>query len=807
MADRDLDGARQGLTPVVSVVIMVLLLVIISASVYTFISTMMGEEQQRIDRMIQTDVEVRGWSSSAEYLFLENTGSSPVEPEFYTGTGHILSTFNHTELEPNEHHRYYLDCIPEGTEEIIIDLEEQEYEHPVGHTPLRYCVELENTYIDVRDMETYRVFEGRVTLNNESRTPYANSELEYTFDGETETLATDEDGRFTFDRRWGVDRIPPHSMWSKTVTFESDTPVIDFHHGEGRFQPPNTARLEYEDGPEVHQTQQVMEEVESDYHDIVYDVVPEQITEDDVTFTVNMEVTPTAEMLDHWEDHADDADLLYQTWMDADAGISELSCSASDDISCRDEAVTFELDTNIDDQRFDEGDLPEDDNGNEYVPARSDITVTGQDAIAGLNPYHYFHAPENNEISRMQNRKRMTYIPEGETRTEWSNISISSIENNVQGQLDDSDASIDRTYLFRHSIVSSARGWGATPRTDRMHAYWGLNEDPDPQFTSDSPVEESATAVMYEWTDLAETTYDLNFTVTVDRGSSDTWFQLPVYMGTFGMFPEDGGQALNLGNRYGTYVNGGIRYPYFQQAGSFSMLMRVPGTTGGSDALVYKITHPTEDEWEATTYVLNGGDEPINSVYLLNAQGEWHTFEETDDGDGWVDPGELHADTFPVDAADDELIQLNMQLQTINSGATNPEYDDWEYRFELTPENETWSDTYDMSDTVDCDLTHCLSYRTGNSDEARAIDNLRDRTGQSAPRSMFEGLDEVSFELEQPDEDAAPQHLKNFKFWTWYLEPFDEDMANELDINPDELVIETREHEPHSAGRLSKEFD
>lgn len=821
--------SRPGLTPVLTIVLLVVVAIGIIAAVVGFTTGLLGNYLQDLRLTVNTEVTVKDVSVDDTAVYVQNTGNVNVTPEFWADSEKILETQlspqDTTPLPPGTGRWYQLDCIPQGATTMRIEAGGTEYVRSIGTVPEQYCIEIMDIHIETEGLNTYKVFEGKVYLNNKSHTPYAKKTLEYRFDDEVKTVETDADGRFELKTLWAVNYLPQHGIWKNSIRYTSETPVIDFHRGKGRFQPPNRIRLEYEDGvTEVVQTQEVMEEVENNHFDLVYNVIPESITEDTVTFKIAATLDPKPGLEQDWNNHPN-AKLLYQVAMGEGNGwwggpytpVQSLRCSASGSVTCSAGEVQFDRSTNVRGTTFDSTSLPENDDGQKYIPVRFNTTASS-DAVTGINPlYRMHHGGQQHNNPAFDHRwyflfdlKHMAYLPAGKTVTTWRNITLDRLRNEVNDHFSDPDAEINTSYLLRSRLVPTPHLWWAPPMTAEQIDYFWLNRTDHEGFTSRGDGEGSWQTVLYRWNEMnADRTYDLNFTVTLERQPDDTMFTLPVTLGTFGMFPRDGGEALNVGSSRrgrGTYYNGGIRYAPFRNTGSFSFRTVIPGTESSTRALVYKTTIPHEnDEWTANTYVLNANPVDIERIYLLNSRGQWNVYETTEDGDGWLKLGEHMKGVFTVDQKNDELVQLNLQTQLANGGASEPEYDDWPYTFNLTITNTSGQTTHNLSYKIRCNTRRCGSFLVGHGDEARPIDNLR--YGQEAPRSLFSEVANVEFDLENTDQnDAAGFRLKEMKFWTWYLEPFTFDLENDLSENPDKLEITTTEHAPYKPGRYMQRF-
>jgi len=774
-------------------------------------------EESSIGTVSLDEIQIDSFYSEGNIynIVVKNTGDKSAEIKFRQG-GKI---FNQSQIEPEQTKKKELGCLRNEKNTITLEMEGKTRKE-VFDIQEGYCIEIDETEIVYENLKSYKIWNGHVKLNDANQTAYSNKDIDLSFDQDEETISTNTTGEFSVKRSWDVPYIDPNNVWKKKITYQDSAKTVDFHLGRGKFQPPNRVRLDYEDGvSKVHQTQEVLKGVESDNIDLTYDVVPSDITDQRMEFNISMKIKAKQGLEDDWNNNPD-AKLLYQipipegnSWGGPYADITSISCDSSPDVHCETGEPTVSIDSSAAGTSFDTTNLPTDGSGDKYIPIDHQLESQNQDFVGSLNPTHYFHhggsTHNNPDFSHKwyfrDNTKRMIYIPENSGMKLYDNISVKRLENDIQSQFSDSSLSADTTYLARQQIVTSALGWWNPPKVVQNNVKYSLN---DPvEFNSDQGKSSSIKTLLYEWENVQQgQTYELNFTVRLKRHSNDRAFMLPVNQGTFGMFPDNGGEALNTGERYGVYTKGMLRYPPYRQTGRFSFRNTVPGTDTSTRSTVYKTTVPKENnKWEANTYVLNTGDHRIENIYLLNSKGQWETFETTNDGDNRLDAGESFTGGFDVDPNSGKKVKATLQYQTISS-QSEPDYSDWPYVFDLNVFGET-DYGFDLSDNVNCDTRHCLSYKLGHSEESRPIDDQRG--GSEASKSLFdENLDRIEFYIKNNEDnsDTGYQDLKLFKFWLWLMEHYTGNLDDQLS-NPDTLTIETVQNGGKKKGFLERDLN
>lgn len=654
-----------------------------------------------------------------------------------------------------------------------------------------YCIEIIDTEITDSSLKTYKIWTGKVYRNNIGEDPYRNSELEVSFDGETRTIETDNDGNFRVQERWDTLYVEPDGKWSREIEYSRTANTVDFHRGRGKFQPPNRLRLDFEDGSsQVYQTQGAFKQTESDKISMLYDVIPQSFSEDYVELKVNVQLTAKDGLEQDWNSMESNSDLLYQVPIPSSGGYAEinsLECSSSDGVECETGELTQQLESSTDGKRFEKSTLPTDDSGDKYIPVDMTVSSTGMPFIGSLTSYSQFRY--EGDWKRFRVDEREIFIPEDVEQSYTQRVKPERVDDILSNRFNDDSADAERNYRQYFGLVSTIDGWWNAPRMARADGMYSLNSETE---FDGSPGSYSIDNVLYNWSEVSSgQEYDLNFTVKLARSGTDTKFMLPINLGAFGLFPDTGGKAHRIYNR------GGVRYPPYGQTGAYSFATTIPATDT-SKAMTYKITKPLGDgKWKAKTYLLNTADRKIDNIYLLNSQGEFKEFEG-----GTLEGGEELSETVNLEDNQDKKIQLNMQFQTIDGSISYPEYEGWPYdaRIDIQGEN---SYSFDISGSVDCNRRYCINYRTGNRDEARRIDNI---AGKAAPRAVFdENIDSVSFYMKNGEETDGSQGLKNLGFWIWYMQPYENNIRSAL-VRPENMRIETVENGGLEPGVLERDF-
>jgi hypothetical protein len=700
-----------------------------------------------------------------------------------------------------------LGCPEPGLNELKVQGQGVDIKKEIGLLE-GYCIKIENTSIEYEGLKSYKVWEARAFLNDNQKTAYSNKDVEIKIDNKTKILTTNSSGEFRFRERWDVPYVESGAMWQYQETYNAPTDIQDFHTSRGRFQPPNRIGLTYADGTQkFQQTQQAMEGEDSNNIDLTYNIEPVQVSSENITLRAKFNIEAKSGMEDDWNNN--NGRMLYQIPLKdgtgSHASISDLECTASSDVDCNVGDLNVQISSDIGNQELDSSTLPEE-SGEKYIPRDIQVEASGQPYIGGLDRYQ--SAKYSGNYVRVSHNKDMIYVPQGKSLTLYDNNTLNSISNHLQNTYNDPSADAKTEYKSRLGLVPSALGWWNGPSIVSNVEYYSV--DTTLTDTSSTSSTASQKTVLYEWNDVnSGETYNLEFEVTLDRDSSDKNFILPIHQGTFGMFPDDGGTPVSNGERYNVYTDGMIRYPRFRNTGRYSFRITVP-KQGSSNALVYKTTVPGDGgNWTANTYVMNTAQENIEEIYLLNSRGQWVDME--DQGAYFPDPGNSYSDGFNLQDNSGEITQVNLQFQTIDGSYSSPTYDDWPYTFNLQIQGDSTTYNEDISDEINCRPRYCLSYRIGNREEARPIDQLRSYTGSAASRSTWgesENLERIDFTISNSaGSNSVEQRLKFLKFWIWYLQPTTADLENQL-VRPEKLRIETLEtSENQRAGLYVEEFD
>lgn len=816
---------RKGVAPEIAVVILTAISVAATGTFYIAVNDLVDKNTEKTSEEIKLST---GLENIEVQSFLENGNNYKVVVSNNGENANNLSfsqlgkELNSTIIRSGETKEIGLGCLKTGSDTIELssgissdNIVIRGNNGTIG-VPEAYCIDIENSYVIDTSLRPYRIWTGKVYKNTIEETPYSNKEVQLTIDGDKELETTDADGFFKIRERWDTEYISPGSMWKKEINYKDKTKTVNFHLGRGKFQPPNRVRLDYEDGQSrVYETQEAFKERESDHLDLTYDVIPQKVTEDEIEFKIDMNIFAKTELVNDFENNPN-AKLLYQIpipegdgWGGPYAEVKNLECESGPDMSCRSGETAVSLNSSLSGETLERNELPSE-SGDKYIPLDHQVEASQNSFIGGLNPNHYFHhggSEHNNPDFEHKyyfngNTKRMIYIPEGEKMTFYDNFSLKSLENSIKSQFNDNDLTANTTYKSRDQLVTSSLGWWVPPEVATNNVVYSLEENPE--FNSDTGASSEIDNVMYEWNDVEIGMYNPNFTVTLKRHENDRSFMLPVNLGTMGLFPDSGGKALQVGERYGVYSSGMIRYPPYRQTGRFSFKTVIPGKDSSRRAVVYKITLPgPDDTWTSKNYVLNTGEHKIDNTYLLNSQSQWEIFETTDDGDNWLDPGEVFEGDFNVDNNYDKKVKVNLQYQTI-SRSSKPDYSEWPYEFRMNVRGDQ-EYNFDISGDVKCNTRYCNSYRVGNSEEARPIDNLR---GNDASKSLFDqDLSSIDFYLKNniDNGNTAGQRVKLFKFWIWLMQPYSDNLKDQL-VRPDSIKIKTLENDGSDQGILVKEY-
>ncbi|MFB6158951.1 MAG: archaellin/type IV pilin N-terminal domain-containing protein [Candidatus Nanohalobium sp.] len=772
---------RKGLTPAVATILLIVITIGAAGTLYT----LMQEQQANARQMGNTKI-------------IKNPDSVYVEHSWFKNSSFFVSLRNdrdvaanlsiiqldqqltHTVVRPKSTGKVNLGCVPQSPSPKIQT--RSRYKEIIVE-PM-YCINITDTYIK-GGIPTEKVWKGKVFLNDFNKTPYSNKNLSVTIDGSSnyedinQVLNTDKDGNFKLSIPWETVQVHPESGWSKSITYYQDANTVDFHSDRGKFQPPNRVRLDFEDGTsQSYQTQEVFKEPESNKISSVFDIVPVNLTDNSITFNVSVNLKAKIGLKQDWKSHPETS-LLYQIPL-AESGsyadIIDLSCSTGENISCSTGEVTQHLESSTNGRVYHNNSLPTKDNRDKYIPVEMNASATGMPFLGSLTSFSYFKY--DGSWVRVRVDEREIYVLKGNELNFTQPVEPSRVESVIEDRYQVSDISAEGNYRQYYGLVGSIDRWWNPPNMAEADARYALDESLD---STGSPASKKMKTVLYNWSSIKPgESYRLNFTVKLDRSSSATTFMLPLSLGTFGLFPEEGGKAIQI------YNKGGVRYPYYGQSGSYDFAMKIP-SKDTEQALVYKITKPVgTNKWRSKTYVLNTADRKIENIYLLNSQGIFTELEDLSSGD--ISGGEEISKTINLDSNKDKKVQLNMQYQTIDGSITNNNYPDWPYTAFLNVSGKE-DYNFDISGKVRCGEKYCINYRTGNRDEARRIDNLR---GKSTSKSVFsKRIDSVRFYMKNGDPNDGNQNLKNLGIWIWYMQPYTDNLKDELLERPDRMKIET----------------
>lgn len=773
--------------------VMFLTLMTVGMGSVTFVMTqdLIGESSEGVDdtpAFTDSGLEVEVLSKEDEFLSnfvrVENYDESSGNLSFRVDGNEIENRFT----RPEENYQFTPKCLKRENETFQVRGEGVEKNIDLN-VEAGYCIEINRTAIEYQGSDTYRRWYGLAYQNNDAETPYSNGEVIIRTDKGSMTRPTDSQGRFNFSDRWDLTYIKPNTVWS----------TQEVYNDPERYQPPNRIGLEYEgDSNQYFQdTQLARYEGDSNNANVSYDVTPKNISDNEIKFHVDIDVTALQGMENDWNSQS--GRMMYQIPFKPEgnyADISNLECSSTTDVKCETGTVQVKMSGDIANQSLDRSSLPTDGSGDKYIPIDRNVEANGNDLLVGVNSYDYYM--EGSNARRLAHHKHISLIPEGETRKFYQNYSVPN--------LDSTTGDADRAYRSRRQLVPTANAWGASPYFARNTIEFDLESShTDRSASSEGEIE----TVLYEWNDVREgETYNLDFNITVNRHPSNhKVFRLPTHLGIFGMFPNNGGKAISSGSRYNAYTRNQVRNPDPLNDRP-NIDITIPHQNH-DEAVVYKVSDKDRnDQWTTKTYVMNTADRNITSVYLLDARGEWEDIIGDVGGNAYPSPGNEFTYDFNLDRdTTDELTQINLRYQSIDFSTNEPSYSGWPYQYNLTVNGADDSFNYDIGGYIDCNYRYCNSYRSGNRDIARPIDSLRD-SGSNAGQAVFsQNIERINLTIKNNEANSATgtQNFRRFKFWVWYLDPTSTELEDQL-VRPEYVRIETTNDNYLKKGLYEEDF-
>ena len=783
----------KGLTPVVAVTLITLIGVAGAGTVFIVYQDLTTNEQASESEFLDSQEITLDYRerkrSFGPYLRIVNKGSGESN---ITVASDYKEVYNGT-LGPNEEKSVNLGCLPRDNEQVYLRTNEFEITEETDVSD-GYCFEIQNSTVKFdSNSNSYRVWNITAHQNNEEKTPYSNREVNIGLGIDEQTATTDSDGNFSVRSQWDVNYVPQNNIWSHTVSYTSDS----------NYQPPNKVGVLYEDGTEEFaNTQMAYSTTSSNSMDHSFNVRPLEVNSDSMKYRVEMDIEVLEGMADDVNNNPN-SKLLYQIPFSSDgnyADVSNLDCFGDSNVSCSVQTVQPQMSSNINGQSLDQDTLPTDSDGDKYIPVDREIQ-SGQDVLFGYDSYDDVYDKDSGTHHRLSHDKRMIYLPSGGDYEFYRNYTLDSVRNTISNQGGVSDPDPNTSYRSRRRLVPTANGWGARPYLGGYHtARFDLEDSHSPG----SPDTQSTETVLFEWDEVKEgREHSIGFNVTLERDpNNDRLFWMPTNLGIFGVFPENGGEPVSTGNRYGTYHTGIARNvepqkdrPAFQGT--------IPAQ-GSDKPMVYKISNRDGDEWTTTTYIMNTADQQIDEVYLLDARGEWIDIKGTVGGGAFPDPGDTFNYNFNIDSSADSVTKVNLRFQTIDWGTNRPDEIGWDYSFDLGLDGSENNYNYNLDGSISCNYRYCNSYRTSNRDTSRPITDLIG--GNSAPKDTFnEELNSGTVTIENQGSSGETQGFRRFQFWIWDMEPITSDLENQL-VRPDYLRLETEDDEFIKQGYFNEDY-